>query len=201
MSFEKYLTNKKAVIITLDDALFPAKDYLLQVYYLFAEFMAYSEQLDSKDIINFMSKLYLEEGAQNIFNKTAAKFQIPEKYQHNFSLLHETARLPLKLLLFQNVLALLQEVVVERKQLFLLAEGNPAIAINKIKQIEWNELQEYLKVYFTVEYGGSPNKTVEQLLKDEKFEKEDISLFVSPIQFESNFVDSTINCFSVTEIL
>ena len=201
MSFQKYLSNKKAVIITLDDALFPAKDYLLQVYYLFSEFMAYSEQLDSKAIIEFMSKVYVEEGMSNIFEKTADKFQIPEKYQQNFTLLHETARLPLKLLLFQNVLSLLQEVVVERKQLFLLAEGNPATAINKIKQIEWHSLQEYLKVYFTVEYNGSADETVKQLLKDENLKKEEVVLFVSPIQFESNFVDSNINCFSVTEIL
>jgi len=201
MSFQKYLSNKKAVIITLDDALFPAKDYLLQVYYLFSEFMAYSEQLDSKAIIEFMSKVYVEEGMSNIFEKTADKFQIPEKYQQNFTLLHETARLPLKLLPFQNVLSLLQEVVVERNQLFLLAQGNPAIAINKIKQIEWHGLQEYLKVYFTVEYNGSADETVKQLLKDENLKKEEVTLLVSPIQFESNFVDSDINCFSVTEIL
>jgi len=201
MSFQKYLSNKKEVIITLDDALFPAKDYLLQVYYLFSEFMAYSEQLDSKAIIEFMSKVYVEEGMSNIFEKTADKFQIPEKYQQNFTLLHETARLPLKLLPFQNVLSLLQEVVVERNQLFLLAQGNPAIAINKIKQIEWHGLQEYLKVYFTVEYNGSADETVKQLLKDENLKKEEVTLLVSPIQFESNFVDSDINCFSVTEIL
>ena len=201
MSFDKYLSNKKAVIITLDDALFPKKDYLLQVYYLFSEFMAYSEQLDSKAIVAFMSKIYQEDGETQIFEKTAAQFQIPEKYQQNFNLLHETARLPLKLLLFKNVLALLQQVVVENKQLFLLAEGNPAVAINKIKQIEWHGLEAYLKVYFTVEYDGSVEKTLAHLLEGEGFKHDDEVLFTSPIQFESNFVDSNIECFSVTEIL
>ncbi|RZL39201.1 MAG: haloacid dehalogenase, partial [Pedobacter sp.] len=92
MSFDKYLSNKKAVIITLDDALFPKKDYLLQVYYLFSEFMAYSEQLDSKAVVAFMSKIYQEDGETEIFEKTAAQFQIASKYQQNFKLLHETAR-------------------------------------------------------------------------------------------------------------
>lgn len=201
MSFDKYLSNKKAVIITLDDALFPKKDYLLQVYYLFSEFMAYSEQLDSKAVVAFMSKIYQEDGETQIFEKTATKFQIPEKYQQNFKLLHETARLPLKLLLFKNVLAILQEIVVERKQLFLLAEGNPAVAINKIKQTEWHGLEAYLKVYFTVEYDGSVEKTLEHLLEDEGLMHDDVVLFTSPIQFESNFVNLNIECFSVTEIL
>ena len=201
MSFEKYLSHKKALIITLDDALYPKKDYLLQVYYLFSEFMAYSEQIDAKAIVEFMSEKYQLEGEKDIFKKTAVKFAIPEKYEQNFNLLFETARLPLKLLLFQNILALLQEVVVDRRPIIILVDGNPAEAINKIKQIEWNGLEQYLKVYFTIEYNNSYKNTIEQLLKEQNLQIDDVVLFTSQIQSESNFVDDTIDSFSVTEIL
>jgi len=201
MSFEKYISNKKALAITLDDALYPKKDYLLQVYYLFSEFMAYTEQLDAKAIVDFMSKDYNEHGAKNIFAKTAAQFGIPDKYEQNFNLLFETARLPLKLLLFQNVLGLLQELVVDRRPIFIIAEGNPAEAINKIKQIEWNGLEPYLKLYFTVEYNGSANDTITALLKEHRLEKDEVVLFVAENQLGANFVDADIACFSVTEIL
>ncbi|WAC40300.1 haloacid dehalogenase [Pedobacter sp. SL55] len=201
MSFEKYLSNKKALIITLDDALYPKKDYLLQVYYLFSEFMAYTEQIDAKAIVNFMSKEFTENGELGLFKKTAAKFDIPEKYEQNFNLLFETARLPLKLLLFKNVLNLLQEVVVDRRTISILVEGNPAEAINKMKQIEWNGLEPYLKVYFTVEYSGSASETIKHILTEQGFEKEDVVLFVSENQAASNFVDLAIDNFSVTEIL
>ncbi|WP_205313898.1 haloacid dehalogenase [Pedobacter nanyangensis] len=201
MSFEKYLTDKKALILTLDDALFPKKDYLLQVYYLFSEFMAYTEQHDSKAMIDFMSKTYAAEGSENIFDKTAEQFAIPEKYRHNFELLHETARLPLKLLLFQNVLCLLQEAVVNRIQIFLLAEGNPAEAINKIKQVEWHGLQEYLKIYFTAEYGHSINNALQGMLIEQVVEKDVVVMFVSESQFKSGLAGFGLECFSVTEIL
>lgn len=201
MSFEKYLSNKKALIITLDDALYPKKDYLLQVYYLFSEFMAYTEHLDAKAIVEFMSEEYKTHGEQDLFKKTAAKFDIPEKYEQNFNLLFETARLPLKLLLFKNVLNLLQEVVVDRRTISILVEGNPAEAINKIKQIEWNGLEPYLKVYFTAEYNGSASETIKHILTEQGFEKEDVVLFVSENQAASNFVDLAIDNFSVTEIL
>ncbi|MNK55033.1 hypothetical protein D3C87_740330 [compost metagenome] len=201
MSFEKYLTNKKALIITLDDALYPKKDYLLQVYYLFSEFMAYSEQIDAKAIVDFMSREYAENGERNIFAKTAAQFSIPEKYEQNFTLLFETARLPLKLLLFQNVLALLQEVVGDERSIFILAEGNPAEAINKIKQIEWNGLEQHLKLYFTAEYHNSANDAIADLLKEQSIETDEVVLFVSENQLQANFVDANIQCFSVTEIL
>ncbi|MFN0256572.1 haloacid dehalogenase [Pedobacter ureilyticus] len=201
MSFEKYLSNKKALIITLDDALFPKKDYLLQVYYLFSEFIAYSEQIDAKAIIDFMSEEYRTHGEQELFKKTAAKFDIPEKYEQNFNLLFETARLPLKLLLFQNVLSLLQEAVVDRRPIFILVEGNPAEAINKIKQMEWNGLEQYLKVYFDAEYNASAKDTIKYILKEQSLDRDEVVLFTSQIQLENNFVDSIIDCFSVTEIL
>jgi len=201
MSFEKYLSNKKALVITLDDALFPKKDYLLQVYYLFSEFMAYSEQIDAKAIVDFMSKEYTEHGEQDIFVKTTTKFNIPDKYEHNFNLLFETARLPLKLLLFQEVLNFLQEAVTDRISIFILADGNPAEAINKIKQIEWNGLQEYLKVYFTAEYDHSVTNTVTRLLEEQNLGKDEVVMFVSSAQFEDNFLNSSLETFSVTEIL
>ena len=201
MSFEKYLSNKKALIITLDDALYPKKDYLLQVYYLFSEFMAYTEHLDAKAIVEFMSEEYKTHGEQDLFKKTASKFNIPEKYEQNFNLLFETARLPLKLLLFQKVLGLLQEAVVNRRSIFILVEGNPAEALNKIKQIEWNGLEQYLKLYFTAEYNGSVTETIAHLLKEQSVEKDEVVLFVSEIQSQSNFVNIDVESFSVTEIL
>lgn len=201
MSFEKYLSNKKALIISLDDALYPKKDYLLQVYYLFSEFMAYSEQIDAKAMIDFISKVYTEDGEQDIFAKTAAQFNIPDKYEHNFNLLFETARLPLKLLLYQNVLALLQEVVIDRRPIFIIAKGNPAEAVNKIKQMEWNGLEQYLKVYFTAEFDNSISQTVMGILKEQSLGKDEVVLFVTKNQLTTNFVNIGVDCFSVTEIL
>ena len=201
MSFEKYLANQKAIIITLDDALFPKKDYLLQVYYLFAEFMAYSAQIDSKAMLDFMREKFLAEGDVDIFEKTALEFRIAAKYKQNFNLLHETARLPLKLLLYQQVLKLLKEAAASKMTVFLLAEGNPQVAINKIKQVEWNDLERYLKVYFTNEFEDSVALTLTELLRIEGFNNEEVVLFSSQNQFDNNFVNATIKCFSVAEIL
>ena len=199
--FEKYLAHKKAIVITLDDALFPKKDYLLQVYYLFAEFMAYTEQSDAKPILDFMSSEYLRQGEVKMFENTASKFSIPQKYQQNFDLLHKTAKLPLKLLLFKQVLQLLKTAVARKINIFILAEGSPEVAINKIKQLEWNTLEQYLKVYFTAEYENSASLTLTDLLEAESFSNEEVVLFTSQIQFEGNFVNNQVNCFSVAEIL
>ena len=152
MAFENYIAPKRAFIFGLDDVLYPEKDYLLQVYYLFSEFMEYTSQLNAKNITEFMQTEYAHHGSVNIFEKTAAKFNIEDKYKSNFDLLHENARLPLKLFLFQKILSFLQEIVIERKEIYLLISGRPLVQLNKIKQLEWHGLEEYLKVYFSEEF-------------------------------------------------
>ncbi|WP_406826072.1 HAD family hydrolase [Pedobacter sp. KACC 23697] len=151
MDAYQYVTDKQAVIFELDNVLFPEKDYLLQVYYLFAQFIEYTEQKNAQPIINFMQAEYENNGADMLFEKTAKQFGIDEKYKYNFDLLHLNARLPLKLLLFKNMLEFMQELVVNRKQIFIVTAGNPEQQLNKIKQTEWNGLEQYLTVYFVDE--------------------------------------------------
>lgn len=175
MAFEQYIKGKKAIIFGLDNVLYPEKDYLLQVYYLFSEFISYSEQMDAKEILAYMTNEFATNGKINIFEKTADKFNIPLKYSSNFILLHQTARLPLKLLLYQQVLSFLQELVVERVAIFLLVDGKPEEQINKIKQLEWHGLEQYLKVYFTEEFEAKPStKALDFIISQHQLTTEDL---------------------------
>ncbi|HQS52287.1 MAG TPA: HAD hydrolase-like protein, partial [Daejeonella sp.] len=76
-------------------------------------------------------------------------------------------RLPLKLLLFSGILELMQEIVVDRKHLFLVTNGKPEIQLNKIRQIEWNGLEKYLRVYYASEINLKPNPDVLSYIMDE----------------------------------
>jgi FMN phosphatase YigB (HAD superfamily) len=160
MSLKFNLESKKAVIFSFDNVLYPEKDYLLQVYYLFSEFLAYAEQLDSTMILQFMQTEFTQFGSENIFEKTASQFGIPKRYLENFLLLHETARLPLKLLMFESVLQFMKDLTEQKKQIILLVDGNPLQQLNKIKQLEWHGLEKDLKVYFTEEFEAKPSAKV-----------------------------------------
>jgi len=162
MKYQKYIDDNEAFIFELDDVLYPEKDYLLQVYYLFAQFVEYTDQIEGQEIVSFMEKSYLEEGTDAIYDKTAERFGFGEKFRVNFDLLQENARLPLKLLLFAPVLSFLQEIREAGKPVFLLADGIPAQQLNKIRQMEWNGLELHLKVYFLAETAtGSIEETIE----------------------------------------
>lgn len=165
MTVQKYLQDKQFFIFELDNVIYPEKDYLLQVYYLFAQFMEYGEQLNATEVLNYMQETYQEHGENGIFNKTATKFNIPEKYQVNFDMLMHSARLPLKLFVYNEVSALLQAIVLGGKQIFLFVKGNPITQLNKIKQTEWNGLEKYLTVFFTAEF--EPEKDALKLIVEQ----------------------------------
>lgn len=175
MEAETYIKNYEAFVFDLDDVLYPERDYLLQVYYLFASFMEYTEQLDAQEIVDFMKAEYEQVGAVGIFEKTAARFGIPEQYKQNFSLLHRTAILPLKLLVFDPVMKFMQDLVVDRKQLFLLVSGDPEQQLNKIKQVEWMGLQQYLRVYFCAEFVPKPKpESLSYLVEQHQLKPEEV---------------------------
>jgi FMN phosphatase YigB (HAD superfamily) len=157
MGVDRYIKEYQAFIFDLDNVIYPERDFLLQVYYLFAQFMEYTEQLNAQELIDFMKVEYETAGSAGIFEKTASRFGIAGQYKENFELLHRNAKLPLKLLLFEPVMQFMQDLVVDRKELFLLVSGDPEQQLNKIRQVEWAGLEQYLRVYFVDEIAAKPS--------------------------------------------
>lgn len=154
----------KGVVFELDNVLFPEKDYDLQVFYLFANFLEYLEQFPpANDVVEFMSKRYEIHGSEGMFDEVQKTFGIDVKYKENLKLLFANAKLPLKLLLYKEILELLQELVINRKHIFILTRGEVKKQLNKITQTEWNGLEKYLKVYFTEEFNGDFKLSLENL--------------------------------------
>ncbi|MET1054435.1 MAG: HAD hydrolase-like protein [Pedobacter sp.] len=180
MKHDDYIKDNKAFVFELDDVLYPSKDYWLQVYYLFAQFIEYGEQVEAEGIIRFMEETYRLEGRSEIFEKTAARFNLPEKYHINFDLLQQNARLPLKLLLFAPVLDFLKSIEAAGKPVFLLVAGSPAEQLNKIRQMEWNGLERYLKVYFAEEMDEGYKGGIQKICAENDLQKEEILIVGMP---------------------
>ena len=175
MKYSDIDKRKTAFIFELDNVLYPEKDYLLQVYYLFANLIEYTELYDAKAILGLMTSTYESEGKDFVFDRVQEKFKIDEKSRQGFNNLLLTAKLPLKLLLYQNMLELLQEIVVDRKKIFILTNGNPAQQLNKLKQTEWHGLEQYLTCYFADEILPKPEPdAIHHILKEHNLQRRDI---------------------------
>lgn len=161
MKFPNISEQKKVVIFEFDDILYPQKDYDLQVYYLFANFIEYLETFPpAQEVVYFIQKRYERHQNKGMFKEVAATFGIDAKYEENLKLLFKNAKLPLKLLLFKEALELLQELTVNRVKVFILTAGDAQQQLNKITQTEWHGLDQYLKVYFKEELKDNALATI-----------------------------------------
>ncbi len=177
MNYNDIDSKKKVFLFELDDVLYPSKDYLYQVYYLFANLLEYTEHIDAAQTTNLLIDAYLKNGKENVFDCLKDTLNVGEKYRKNLNSLMLEAKLPLKLLLYKNMLKLLQDIVVDRKIPFIVTNGNPAQQLNKIKQTEWHGLENYLKVYFADEIIPKPEPDVINLLiNDHGIQRRDIVL-------------------------
>jgi FMN phosphatase YigB (HAD superfamily) len=159
--------RKKAFIFELDDVLYPAKDYYFQIYYLFANLLEYTELNSAAKTTDLMIDTYTQKGEGEVFNTIATELNVDEKYRKNLEIMLLTSRLPLKLLLFKNMLSFMQEVVLDRKKLFIVTNGNPQQQLNKLRQVEWHGLEPYLICYFADESLPKPEPDVLHLLMQE----------------------------------
>lgn len=168
MNYKQVDPKYKAFVFELDDVLFPGRDYLLQVYYLFASFLEYTETFPpAADLTDFMKKAYESHGETQLFDKAMEVFGFDAKYRENFERLHAKARLPLKLLLFDNARTFLEEAVADGKQIIVITGGNPEMQYNKLGQIDWGVLAKHVRVYFAEEYGPKPSAVVLQHVQNE----------------------------------
>jgi FMN phosphatase YigB (HAD superfamily) len=153
LNYADIAPKKKFFIFELDGVLYPERDFYLQIYYLFANFIEYVETVPpATDLTNFMKTVYEHHGPEVVFDRAVGAFGLDVKYRENLDRLLLTAQLPFKLELHPPVLSLLQELVLDRKQIFIWTKGNPEGQLNKIRQVEWKGLGQYLRVFFADEY-------------------------------------------------
>lgn len=160
-------TDKKALLFEVDDVLFPKKDYLLQVYYLFAHLLEYTETVPpAPELTGFLKNAYERHGEAGLFERAAEAFAIDTKYRVQFEGMHKTARLPAKLLLYQAMLNLMREAHQDGKHLLIFTDGDPTMQLNKLRHVEWNGLDQQVKVYFQEELRAKGHEPLDYLLQE-----------------------------------
>ncbi|MFB2121410.1 hypothetical protein [Parapedobacter sp. 2B3] len=167
--------GKKALLFEVDDVLFPKKDYLLQVYYLFAHLLEYTETVPpAAELTVFLKTAYEHHGEAGLFDRAAEAFAIDTKYRTQFERIHLTAQLPAKLLLYQAMLDLMRTAGRHGKQLLIFTDGDPTLQLNKLRHVEWNGLDRLVKVYFQAELRAKGHEPLDYLLQENGLQTGDV---------------------------
>lgn len=144
--------DKSVYVFEIDEVLYAKQDYLLQVYYLFSNFVEYTEGRSvAKEMVAFMKETLETVGEEAVLPQALIQFELAETYRENFERLKANAHLPLKLILKDDIKTLLLSLFKREKKVGILTDGNPVEQLNKLKHIDWQEVSEFLpqlKVFF-----------------------------------------------------
>ena len=147
--------DKQVYLFELDDVLYPKKDYVLQIYYLFASFYEFTEgTITANELALFMKKVYDHHGESAVFLAAQQVFGIDEKYKENLDRLMANGQIPLRLEIYPQIENLIHNLLTNGKDIAILTKGNPVEQLNKLKFVSWgsvDSVKDTLKVYFVDE--------------------------------------------------
>lgn len=144
--------DKQLYLFEVDDVLYPKRDYVLQIYYLFGQFVEFTESKPiAAAITQFMKERFEADNTTGLLQATQKEFGLLDNYIENFERLQANAHLPLKLLLFEETKESFRALTDSGKQFAILTAGNPVLQLNKLKHIDWAGWDQKIKIYFTDE--------------------------------------------------
>src|SRR5690606_29182106 len=143
---------------------------------------------------------YERHGEAGLFERAAETFAIDAKYQVQFERMHQTARLPAKLLLYQAILDLMREAHRQGKQLLIFTDGEPTMQLNKLRHVEWNGLDQQVKVYFQAELRAKGYVPLDYLLRENELQKEDV-LYIHAGNSRASAMEQGVDCLAADRFL
>lgn len=173
--------DKTMYLFELDDVLFPERDYILQIYYLFASFVEFTEGRPlAKELTEYMRQVYLEDGHASVYNRSAREYGFQTDYSENFERLMANGHLPLKLYLYNEVKLLLAAILERGAKIAVLTKGNPVMQLNKLKHLDWQGLDQGVKVYFIDELDFRNIEPFGYIATENQISKDDILFLKEP---------------------
>jgi HAD superfamily hydrolase (TIGR01549 family) len=155
-------------IFDLDNTIYKEEDYLFEAYKNIASSIVTKiPTLDQEELYLTLRNLYESEGRTRLFNKFLAPFD------PDLSLLNDCLRIlrsfkpERKFEVFPEIKPILSELVIRKKTVYILTNGNPEQQRNKINNIQWEGLDRAIGFLFADELEPKPSPAgVEYIIKN-----------------------------------
>jgi phosphoglycolate phosphatase-like HAD superfamily hydrolase len=162
----------EVIFFDLDDTLYPEIAYLTTAFKAIGKDFEKKYALNAAEVESFLTQTFEKEGRQKLFNKcffhffeskngayTEGSFFFKEFLSKALHILR-TVQPTEKIALFPYVYALIPQLLSEKKQIFVVTNGNVSQQKNKIAHLDWQNLDTSLTFVFANEYAPKPSPKV-----------------------------------------
>jgi HAD superfamily hydrolase (TIGR01549 family) len=160
-------------VFDLDNTIYKEEDYLFEAYKNIAASIATKfPSLNEEVLYLTLRKLYESEGRTSLFNKFLTPFDPDQRFLQDCLHVLRSFRPERKYDIFPEIKLILSELVIRKKIIYILTNGNPEQQRNKIKNIHWEGLDRSIGFLFADELEPKPSPAgVEYILKNTEADK------------------------------
>lgn len=148
---KKELLNFQNIIFDLDDTIYQETDYLFEC------FRKIELETHILGISEYLQFTFLREGRFNLFDKCILQFALDENLKNRFLSILRTHTFENKINTFKYFIPLMQELIVLKKKVFVVTNGNITQQNNKIDNIEWHGVNKYIEFLLSNNFKPKPN--------------------------------------------
>lgn len=165
--------NLSLFIFDLDNTIYNEDNYLFDAYRNISEFIAGKVPALNVDELNLtLRKLYEVEGRSNLFNKFLDVFELDHEYLPDCIQILRSFKAINKYKIYQQAKTVIEELIIRGKSIYVLTNGNPGQQRNKIRNINWEDIEKSLTFVFADELEPKPSPAgIEHILVAAGIEK------------------------------
>lgn len=145
-------------LLDLDNTLYDETKYLYPAYQVIAKKLASDYSLNATELESFLIYTFEMEGRDKLLDKLCDKFEIPKAAVQYMLSAMRGLKLSAPIDLFPAATSFMDILVRERKEIFIVTNGNLQQQKNKVASINWGDNLQKLKFIYTAELEPKPNR-------------------------------------------
>jgi phosphoglycolate phosphatase-like HAD superfamily hydrolase len=166
-------------IFDLDNTIYNEEDYLFQAYWTIAkEFAGKFPSYTIQDLFRIIKDIYEVQGRVKLFDKFLETINLDKSYLPVCLNILRSLKTENPIEIDEIIKPILFDLQIRKKMVFVLTNGNTEQQKNKIRNIHWEGLDNYLRIVFANDIEPKPSKAgVEHILNISNTVKND-ALFI-----------------------
>lgn len=194
--------NYDYLIFDLDDTLYPEIQYLDGAYKKIANFLAQNTNINSKKIYNYLTLQFSESGRHLLFDRLLSNFNIDSAFLPEMLKVLRTFKPKKEILLYSKIYKILPVLISNSKFAFVVTNGNVEQQKNKVKNINWGNLNESLIFIYANKLNKKPSTESFNFIKKKYFINPKKTVMIGDSNTDKEFAENcNIDFLHITQLL
>ena len=155
----------KVYLFDLDNTLYDENRYLFESYKLVAKNISDITKIAYEEVFTNIINIFIRDGRSKLFDRLIECYALQGNSLNEFLEILRTITLEEKLVLFHKVKFVLKQLLEANKKIIIVTNGNPIQQQNKIRQIEWEGINNKIVFVYANEIVKKPSLKLFMFLK------------------------------------